>query len=164
MGREARPGLEGTLMQLQVDKFWDDLEVGESTGLSRGRTVTETDVVQFMMLTGNWVEIHSNVEFAKGTPFGQRLVQGSLVLAMSQGLFTTGRAVAAFYGLNNLRFRKPVFIGDTVKVECVLLSTADKDEQFGLATWEMRVTNQDGVAVQTSEYTFLTYKEKPADW
>ena len=80
-------------MQLAVDQFWNDLEIGHSTGLSRGRTVTETDVVQFMMLTGNWVEIHSNVEFAKGTPFGQRLVQGSLVLAMSQGLFTTGRAV-----------------------------------------------------------------------
>ena len=151
-------------MQLQVDKFWNDLEVGESTGVSRGRTVTETDVVQFMMLTGNWVEIHSNVEFAKGTPFGQRLVQGSLVLAMSQGLFTTGRAVAAFYGLDSLRFSKPVFIGDTVKVECVLLSTVDKDERFGLATWEMRVTNQDNAPVQTSEYTFLTYKERPADW
>jgi len=151
-------------MQLQVDKFWNEIEVGESTGLSRGRTVTETDVVQFMMLTGNWVEIHSNVEFAKETPFGQRLVQGSLVLAMSQGLFTTGRSVAAFYGLDKLRFRKPVFIGDTIKVECVLLSKADKDEKFGLATWEMRVQNQHGDVVQQAEYTFLNYKERPADW
>jgi acyl dehydratase len=151
-------------MQLQVDKFWNEIEVGESTGLSRGRTVTETDVVQVMMLTGNWVEIHSNVEFAKDTPFGQRLVQGSLVLAMSQGLFTTGRSVAAFYGLDRLRFRKPVFIGDTIKVECVLLSKADKDEQFGLATWEMRVSNQHGDVVQKAEYTFLNYKERSADW
>ena len=151
-------------MQLAVDKFWNEIEVGHSTGLSRGRTVTETDVVQFMMLTGNWVEIHSNVEFAKGTPFGQRLVQGSLVLAMSQGLFTTGRAVAAFYGLDKLRFTKPVFIGDTVKVECVLLEKKDKNDTFGLATWEMRVTNQDGDQVQKAEYTFLTYKEQPSDW
>jgi acyl dehydratase len=151
-------------MQLQVDKFWNEIEVGESTGLSRGRTVTETDVVQFMMLTGNWVEIHSNVEFAKDTPFGQRLVQGSLVLAMSQGLFTTGRSVAAFYGLDKLRFTKPVFIGDTIKVECILLSKADKNEQFGLATWEMRVSNQHGDVVQQAEYTFLNYKERPADW
>ncbi|MBS45658.1 MAG: dehydratase [Nocardioides sp.] len=151
-------------MQLAVDQFWNDLEIGHSTGLSRGRTVTETDVVQFMMLTGNWVEIHSNVEFAKGTPFGQRLVQGSLVLAMSQGLFTTGRAVAAFYGMDRLRFRKPVFIGDTVKVECVLEELADKNDTFGLATWEMRVSNQDGDLVQSSQYTFLTYKAKPADW
>ncbi len=151
-------------MQLQVDSFWQDLEVGHSTGLSRGRTVTETDVVNFMMLTGNWVEIHSNVEFAKATPFGQRLVQGTLVLAMSQGLFTTGRAVAAFYGLDKLRFTEPVFISDTIKVECVLLSKADKNDKFGLATWEMRVTNQKGVQVQKAEYTYLTYKVEPAEW
>jgi acyl dehydratase len=91
-------------------------------------------------------------------------VQGSLVLAMSQGLFTTGRAVAAFYGLDKLRFTKPVFIGDTVKVECVLLEKKDKNDKFGLATWEMRVTNQDGDQVQKAEYTFLTYKEQPSDW
>ncbi|WP_203231199.1 MaoC/PaaZ C-terminal domain-containing protein [Nocardioides caldifontis] len=151
-------------MQLQVDKYWNEIEVGESTGVSRGRTVTETDVVHFMMLTGNWVEIHSNVEFAKDTPFGQRLVQGSLVLAMSQGLFTTGRAVAAFYGLDKLRFTKPVFIGDTIKVECVLLSKKDKNEKFGLATWEMRVTNQRDEQVQVAEYTYLNYKERPESW
>lgn len=148
-------------MQLQVNQYWNDLEVGYSTGQSRGRTVTETDVVNFMMLTGNWVEIHSNVEYAKETPFGQRIVQGSLVLAMSQGLFTTGTAVAAFYGLDGLRFTKPVFIGDTIKVECVLLSKADKNETFGLATWEMRVTKQDGDLVQKAEYTYLNYKERP---
>ena len=151
-------------MQLLVDSFWDDLKVGQSTGPSRGRTVTETDVVNFMMLTGNWVEIHSNVEFARGTPFGQRLVQGTLVLAMSQGLFTTGRAVAAFYGLDKLRFTKPVFIGDTIRVECVLLSTVDKNDKFGLATWEMRVSNQEDVQVQKAEYTYLTYKVEPAEW
>ena len=151
-------------MQLNVDMFWDDLQVGHSTGPSRGRTVTETDVVNFMMLTGNWVEIHSNVEFAKNTKFGQRLVQGSLVLAISQGLFTTGRSVAAFYGLDKLRFTAPVFIGDTVKVECVLLSTAEKNDTFGLATWEMRVSNQADVVVQKSEYTFLTYKSRPPEW
>lgn len=151
-------------MQLQVDQFWNDIEVGQTTGVSRGRTVTETDVVSFMMLTGNWVEIHSNVEFAKDTKFGQRIVQGSLVLAMSQGLFTTGRAVAAFYGLDRLRFTTPVFIGDTIKVECALISKADKNETFGLATWEMRVTNQRDELVQRSEYTYLNYKEQPADW
>ena len=151
-------------MQLAVDMYWNDVEVGHSTGLSRGRTVTETDVVQFMMLTGNWVEIHSNVEFAKDTKFGQRIVQGSLVLAMSQGLFTTGRAVAAFYGLDKLRFTKPVFIGDTIKVECVCIGKQDKNETFGLATWEMRVTKQTGDLVQSSQYTYLNYKEQPADW
>jgi len=145
-------------MQLQLDGYFDDLDVGYSTGRSRGRTVTETDVVQFMMLTGNWVEIHSNVEYARTTRYGQRLVQGTLVLAISQGLFTTGRAVAAFYGLDRLRFHRPVFIGDTVYVECVLKQKVDKDDQFGLATWEMQVTNGEGKMVQSAEYTNLTLR------
>lgn len=147
-------------MQLQLGTWFDDLKIGHTTGPSRARTITETDVVQFMMVTGNWAEIHSNVEFTKATPFGQRLVQGTLVLAISQGLFTTGRAVAAFHGLDGLRFRRPVFIGDTIHVECEVLSKVDKDERFGLATWRMTVSNQRGEAVQTSEYTMLTYRDE----
>ena len=150
-------------MQLQLDGYFDELEVGFSTGRSRGRTVTETDVVQFMMLTGNWVEIHSNVEYARTTRYGQRVVQGTLVLAISQGLFTTGRAVAAFYGLDKLRFHRPVFIGDTVYVECVLKQKVDKDEVFGLVTWEMQVSNAEGKIVQSAEYTMLTLRKALKD-
>jgi acyl dehydratase len=148
-------------VQLQLNGYFDELEVGTSTGVSRGRTLTETDVVTFMMITGNWAEIHSNTEFAATTPYGQRLVQGSLVLSISQGLFTTGRAVAAFAGLDKLRFHRPVFIGDTVTVECVLLDKKEKDDRFGLATWEMRVSNQAGKLVQSAEYTMLTYRTRP---
>lgn len=148
-------------MQLQLSGYFDELEVGTSTGVSRGRTLTETDVVTFMMLTGNWAEIHSNTEFAATTPYGQRLVQGSLVLSISQGLFTTGRAVAAFAGLDKLRFHRPVFIGDTVTVECILAAKKEKDDRFGLATWEMRISNQAGKLVQSAEYTMLTYRTRP---
>jgi len=148
-------------MQLDLNYGYNDVEIGFKTGRSRGRTATETDVVNFMMLTGNWIEIHSNVEFCKTTPFGQRLVQGSLVLAMSQGLFTMGRAVAAFYGLDGVRFIKPVFIGDTIYLQCEVIRKRDKDERFGLVTWQMNVTNQRSELVQKAEYTQLTYKVVP---
>ena len=58
-----------------------ELSVGQ-TGVSSGRTMTETDVVNFCMLTGNWLELHSNVEYAKASLYGQRLVQGSLVFSI----------------------------------------------------------------------------------
>lgn len=148
-------------MQLDLNFAYNDVEVGFKTGRSRGRTATETDVVNFMMLTGNWIEIHSNVEFCKTTPFGQRLVQGSLVLAMSQGLFSMGRAVAAFYGLDGVRFIKPVFIGDTIYLQCEVIKKREKDERFGLVTWQMNVTNQRGELVQKAEYTQLTHKVMP---
>lgn len=145
------------MQQLRIDNYFDDIMIDYCTGRSRGRTLTETDVVNFMMLTGNWAEIHSNVEFTKNTPYKQRLVQGSLVLSISQGLFTTGRAVAAFYGLDEVRFPRPVFIGDTVAVECTVVGRTPKNEQFGLATWRMDVLNQRGEIVQTAKYTMLTY-------
>ena len=145
-------------MQLDLEKYADDVEVGFASGLSRGRTITETDVVTFMMLTGNWAEIHSNVEFARETKFGQRLVQGSLILAISQGLFSFGVSVAAFYGLDGLTFRKPVFIGDTVYARGTVVELREKDDSFGLVTWQMDVVNQRQELVQTSRYTNLTYR------
>jgi len=148
-------------MQLDLSFAYDDVEVGFKSGRSRGRTATEADVVNFMMLTGNWVEIHSNVEFCKTTPFGQRLVQGSLVLAMSQGLWSPGRSVAAFYGLDGVRFVKPVFINDTIYLECEVIKKRDKDEKFGVVTWQMNVTNQRRELVQKAEYSLLTYKVLP---
>ncbi len=148
-------------MQLDLNLAYDDAKIGFKTGRSRGRTATETDVVNFMMLTGNWVEIHSNVEFCKTTPFGQRLVQGSLVLSMSQGLMSFGRAVGAFYGLDGVRFIKPVFINDTIYLECEVIKKRDKDERFGIVTWQMNVTNQRGELVQKAEYSLLTHKVMP---
>lgn len=145
-------------MQLSLDGYFDELRIGATTGRSRGRTMTETDVVTFMMITGNWAEIHSNVEFAATTPYGQRLVQGSLVLSVSQGLFTTGRAVASFAGLDGLRFLRPVFVGDTISVECELTTKTDKDDRFGLAGWEMKIFNQADKQVQVAAYTMLTYR------
>src|ERR1700753_3014383 len=98
--RSDRPSGRGAeLVQLQISGYFDELEVGTSTGVSRGRTITETDVVTFMMITGNWAEIHSNTEFAATTPYGQRLVQGTLGLSVSQGLFNTGSAVGGLAGL-----------------------------------------------------------------
>jgi acyl dehydratase len=150
--------MDRPMSQLDLGIPYDELEVGFVTERSRGRTVTETDVVQFMMLTGNWVEIHSNIEFAAGTRYGQRLVQGSLVFSISQGLFSPGRFVAAFYGLDRMRFLKPVFIGDTVYVRCEVVGRQDRDKRFGLATWRMDISNQQDEVVQTSEYTMLTYR------
>lgn len=146
------------MTQLDLNIPYDELEVGYATPRSRGRTVTETDVVNFMMLTGNWVEIHSNIEFAATTRYGQRLVQGSLVFSISQGLFSPGRAVAAFYGLDRMRFTKSVFINDTVYVRCTVVRKVDRDDSFGLATWRMDISNQRNEVVQTSEYTMLTYR------
>ncbi|MBZ0324658.1 MAG: dehydratase [Alphaproteobacteria bacterium] len=145
---------------LILDQLFDEVSVGDKSPLSPGRTMTEADVVNFCMLTGNWVEIHTNVEYAKHTPFKQRLVQGSLVFSVIPGLVGFGRSVAAFYGIDKLRFVKPVFIGDTVYVQVEVIAKREKDDRLGVVTRRINVQNQRGELVQTSEQSMLTHRAR----
>lgn len=146
---------------LVIDKCFDELSVGYKTGKSQGRTMTESDVVNFCMLTGNWLQIHSDVEFSKHSHFGQRLVQGSLVFSVLPGLLNFGDFVSAFYGVDNLRFVKPVFIGDTVYLEAEVIRHREKDDKHGVLTYRMNVTNQRDELVQKSEFSLLMLRQRP---
>lgn len=133
----------------------DDLSVGDRVP-SRGRTVTETDVVSFCYLTGNWLEIHSNAELAKKTQFGQRIVQGSLVFSMIPGLVGWDpRYTIAFYGVDRMRFVKPVFIGDTVTAQVRVAAIEIRDEDTGVVTFGIEVENQRGEVVQALDMRIL---------
>ncbi len=143
-----------------IYSYFDEMKVGEKF-VTRARTITETDVVFFCMFTGNWLELHSNVEYAKTTPFGQRIVQGSLVFALIAGLVPTGTAgrIVAFYGVDKIRFLKPVLIGDTIHVEGELMELQDKDEKSGVTTHQLSVKNQRGETVQVTTWKHLVSKK-----
>lgn len=133
-----------------ITRSFEEIEVGEVT-VGRGRTITETDVVNFCSFTGNWLEIHSNTEVAKRTEYGQRLVQGSLTFALIPGLVGWDpRYIVAFYGVDQLRFRRPVFIGDTVHPELVVVEKTVKDERRGVIGLAVEVKNQRQEVVQSS--------------
>jgi len=66
-------------------KYFEDFQVGE-TVVTRARTVTETDIVSFAALTGDWYPLHTDVEYAKKGPFGERIAHGLLVLSIANGL------------------------------------------------------------------------------
>ena len=129
--------------------FFEDFEPGEVFE-SRGRTITETDVVQFAGLSGDLVELHTNEEYARRSPFGRRIAHGALVFSISTGLMTqmdlVRDTVVAFYGLDRLRFTKPVFIGDTVRVVKRVAGILRK-EQGGVVTFETTILNQRGETV-----------------
>lgn len=137
---------------------FDRLAIGHRVR-SGGRTMTETDVVNFCMLTGNWLEIHANAEFAGKSHFGKRLVQGSLVFSVIPGLMPLGRYVTAFYGLDGLRFVAPVFIGDTIYVEAEIIELQERDDKHGVVTLQMDVKNQSDVLVQTSQFRILVLRK-----
>ena len=128
-----------------MGKYFEDFEVGEEA-MTAGRTITEADIVNFASLTGDWNEIHTNKEFAEKGPFGQRIAHGALVFSVSTGLSVrlgqTADTVIAFYGLDRLRFVKPVFIGDTIRVRQKIEEKKERDAGSGVITTLNEVLNQ----------------------
>jgi acyl dehydratase len=120
---------------------------------SRGRTITEADIVNFAGLSGDFVELHMNEEYARKGPFGKRIAHGALVFSISTGLMVqmtvNQEAIVAFRGVDQLRFLAPVFIGDTIHVVKKTVDKHTKDGVRGLVTFETTVLNQDGIAVLT---------------
>ena len=130
--------------------FFEDYTVGE-TIKSPGRTITETDITIFAMLTGDWHPIHTNVEFASKTFFGERIAHGMLTLCIGSALiFRLGQYVAlpksfiAFYGMDSVRFTGPVKIGDTIYCEVVVEKLDVRDEKTGIIVSKNSIRNQRG--------------------
>ena len=143
-----------------IDLPFPELAIGQKK-VSRGRTITETDVVNFCMLTGNWLELHSNVEFAKHTLYGQRLVQGSLVFSIVNALLPFDPTVVeAFYGVDRLRFTRPSFIGDTLRASAEIIRLRERGEKHGVATSLLCGINQKNETVMTCEFSLLIRKER----
>lgn len=144
-----------------ISKPFGELAVGDRT-VSRGRTITETDVVHFCMLTGNWLGLHCDAEFAKHTQFGQRIVQGSLILSIANTLLPFNQEVVeAFHGVDRLRFLKPTFIGDTLCAHSELIRV-EAGSKGGLATALLSAVNQREEAVMSCEFTLRVRAERLA--
>ncbi|MHB8246003.1 MAG: MaoC/PaaZ C-terminal domain-containing protein [Acidimicrobiales bacterium] len=141
-----------------ITESFDDIAVG-AVVTTPGRTVTETDVVSFCYLTGNWLEIHSNREFAAGTEYGQRLVQGSLTFSLIAGLVKWDpQYLVAFYGVDNLRFIRPVFINDTIHATIEVVEKTELDGDRGVVANRVTVFNQRDEPVQSSIFKLLVRK------
>jgi len=140
----------GVIMEDSVDyrRGWhfEDFKVGMRF-VSVGRTITEADVVAFAALSGDYNQIHTDVEYSRSTPFGQRVAHGLLILSIASGLaMRTGvleGTVLAFREINEWKFNKPVFIGDTVNVTMSIKETkAIPRIKGGSVTIEAVVNNQ----------------------
>ena len=143
-------------------RFFEQIEVGEEYE-SPGRTVTETDVVMFAGLSGDYNVLHTDAEFMKGSLFGERIAHGLLILAMQAGLLgraTRPYATAAFTGLR-WKFKGPIKIGDTIRVRARVLAKRDGDKpDCGLLILERRVLNQRDEVVQEGETDLLVERQK----
>lgn len=119
------------------------------------RTITETDVVMFAAMSGDYNELHTSAEATRQNQFGQRIAHGLLVLSISHGLlFRTGyldQTAIAFLSVNDWKFQAPVFFGDTIHVKLKVSETKaskSKDDR-GVITLYLEVLNQNNVVVQS---------------
>lgn len=111
---------------------------------SRGRTITESDLVSFSALTGDWHPQHADAEWAAAGHFGERVAHGMLVVSYAVGLmpFDPDRVVA-LRGLDSVSFKRPVAIGDTIRVRSRVDSVRPLDGDHSLVSFAWRVLNQD---------------------
>jgi 3-hydroxybutyryl-CoA dehydratase len=111
---------------------------------SAGRTITESDVVSFAALTGDWHPQHADAEWARRSQFSERVAHGMLVLSYSIGLAPLDpERVVALRGLDSVTFKRPVRIGDTIRVEGDVLGSKPLEQGLELIEIKWRILNQD---------------------
>jgi 3-hydroxybutyryl-CoA dehydratase len=115
---------------------------------TRGRTVTEADVVGFATLTGDMHPQHTDADWSARSRFGERIAHGMLVLSYAAGLvpFDPERVVA-LRGVRDAVFKAPVKLGDTIRVDGEIASKKELDSGHGLVEVRWRVLNQRGKLV-----------------
>ncbi len=141
-------------------KYFEELVIGE-THITHRRTVTESDVVNFAGISGDFFYAHMDDIAARESLFEKRVAHGYFVLSAAAGLFVDPAPgpVLANYGLEGLRFVKPVYIGDTIQARLTCKQRTMKEDREGqipqgVVHWDVEVTNQDDEPVAV--YTILT--------
>lgn len=143
--------------------WFDDLVVGQVFDHAIRRTVTETDNVLFTTLTHNPALLHLDDEYMKGTEFGARIVNSvytlGLMVGISVGDTTLGTAIANL-GWDEVRFPKPLFHGDTVRVTTEVLDLRESKSRpdAGIVTFLHKAFNQHGDLVASCKRTGLQRK------
>lgn len=152
----GRKGIQKTMN----GKYFDDWIEGEEW-VTPTRTITETDVVMFAAMSGDYNELHTSAEVTRHNQFGQRIAHGLLGLSISHGLlFRTGyldQTAIAFLGVDQWKFLAPIFFGDTIRVKfSVVEKKASKSKtDRGVITLYLEMLNQDDTVVQSGYKTIM---------
>ena len=148
-------------------RHFEDLQIGESL-LTHRRTVGEADLINFGGISGDYFYMHFDEEAAKASPFGRRIAHGYFVLSAAAGLFVSPAPgpVLANYGLDTLRFVKPVGIGDTLQARLTCKRKIDRHKKDtsgqgqGVVAWDVEVSNQRGELVASYDVLTLVAKRE----
>ncbi|MBV1871685.1 MAG: MaoC family dehydratase N-terminal domain-containing protein [Gammaproteobacteria bacterium] len=138
------------------NKTYDEINIGDSASYSK--TLTEEDVLLFASTSGDINPVHLNEEFAKGTPFGGRIAHGMWSASLvSAAIATELPGPGSIYVGQSLKFKRPVFINDTLTVELKIIEKIDKRQRVLISC---KVLNQNGALILTGEADVMAPSEK----
>ena len=149
-------------MQAIQHAFFEDFGEGEEL-MTRGRTVSRADVVNFAAVSGDYDPLHMDIEFGKKTIFGKNVAHGLCVMSIASGLIgATGifRNVMAFYGMENWQFKLPLFFDDTIRVRIRVVSRKEGSKpDRGIVCLGLDVLNQRDEVLQQGKWNVLIRKK-----
>lgn len=153
-----KPQLFNDIMFSKI--YFEDLAIN-SVRETIGRTITETDIVLHAGQTGDFFPHHMDEEWCKAQPFKKRIAHGTLIFSVAIGMTAKEINEASMtYGYERLRFTRPVFIGDTIKVLVTITEKKDyKKPGYGLITESIEVKNQNSEVVMVCEHILLVQKK-----
>lgn len=148
-------------------RFYEDFTEGDIYKHPYGRTVTETDNVWFTNITMNLNPMHFNEPYAAETEFGERLVDGTFVIALTVGMsvIDISANATANLGYDDIRHHAPVYHGDTIFAESEVLSKRESEsrDHVGIVDTELRAFNQDAELVLSLKRTPMVLKREYAE-
>ena len=145
--------MSGRIFQDPANKFFEDFEAGDIVR-TRGRTVDVGDLTLFAGLTGDHYQLHTDEQHCQETRFGTRIAHGPFTFTVAVGLVAIsgfyGDAIVALVEINGMKALKPVFPGDTLRVEATVMTLgATKNPKYGSLEVNYSVLNQDNKEVMT---------------
>lgn len=145
---------------MDVKKYYEEIELNASRK-TRGRTITEADIVIHAGQSGDFFPHHMDEEWCKTQPFRKRIAHGTLIFTIAVGLTADHiNPVSMTYGYDRIRFTRPVFIGDTITVTTTIKEKKDhKKPGFGIVIELLEVTNQQNEVVMICEHLLLVEKK-----
>ncbi|GAA0690967.1 MaoC/PaaZ C-terminal domain-containing protein [Marinobacterium maritimum] len=147
---------------MNTPEFFEDFEIGSSR-LTPARTITEADIVFHAGHSGDFMPHHTNAEFCKTQPFEKIIAHGTMTFAIAIGLSVSSQVQSPHgmsYGYNKIRYPRPVFAGDTIKVKITVMSKEDHPSQkgHGMVVEAKEVTNQHDEVVMYAEHVIIVEK------
>jgi itaconyl-CoA hydratase len=152
----------GQVKEGWVGRFFEDFEVGDIYRCRLGRTITDTDNIQFTLLTNNTNQIHFNAHYASRTEFKRPLVNSAMTLSVVAGLGVADISENGFaLGWDYIKLPNPVFGGDTLYSESEVVERRESKSRpdQGIIKVRTRGVNQDGVIVIEYERSVMVWKK-----